>query len=72
MKEFIKLKKMAFKGLSFLKPGLGALALCSGIFQTAQGISLEVSTSGGNASSPLMYGFMFEVRVSRPNIEGRR
>ncbi|KAJ5538778.1 Arabinosidase A [Penicillium frequentans] len=51
---------MASKGLSFLKPGLGALALCGGLFQAAQGISLEVSTSGGNASSLLMYGFMFE------------
>ncbi|KAJ5909428.1 Arabinosidase A [Penicillium tannophilum] len=51
---------MVFKGFSALKPGLGALALCSGLFQTVQGISLEVSTSGGNASSPLMYGFMFE------------
>ncbi|KAJ5651778.1 Arabinosidase A [Penicillium longicatenatum] len=51
---------MTFMRLSSLKPGLGALALCSGLFQTAQAISLEVSTSGGNASSPLMYGFMFE------------
>ncbi|KAJ5998410.1 Arabinosidase A [Penicillium sp. IBT 35674x] len=51
---------MAFKGFSSLRPGLGALVLCSGLFQNVQGISLEISTSGGNASSPLMYGFMFE------------
>lgn len=28
----------------------------------AQGINLTVSSTGGNASSPLLYGIMFEVR----------
>lgn len=53
---------MSFTGLS-LKSGLGALSLCGALFQTAQGVSLEVNKNGGNDSSPLMYGFMFEVCV---------
>ena len=37
------------------------LLLCVlSLFPLAQGISLQVSTSGGNASSPLLYGMMFE------------
>ena len=51
---------MSFTGLS-LKSGLGALSLCGALFQTAQGVSLEVNKNGGNDSSSLMYGFMFEV-----------
>lgn len=35
------------------------------------GITLTVSTDGGNASSPLLYGIMFEVRhmASAPSIQ---
>ncbi|KAJ5733607.1 Arabinosidase A [Penicillium malachiteum] len=51
---------MSSKGVLSLKPGLGALSICCALFQTVQGISLQVNKSGGNASSPLMYGFMFE------------
>lgn len=40
--------------------GIGALLLPSFI-QQVNGVSLQVSTDGGNASSPLLYGFMFEV-----------
>ncbi|KAJ6014800.1 Arabinosidase A [Penicillium herquei] len=51
---------MSSKGVFSLQPGLSALSICCALFQTAQGISLQVDKSGGNASSPLMYGFMFE------------
>ncbi|KAJ5730448.1 uncharacterized protein N7483_004956 [Penicillium malachiteum] len=51
---------MSFKGVFSLKPGLSALSICCALFQTVQGISLQVNKSGGNASSSLMYGFMFE------------
>lgn len=44
-----------------LKAGLGALSLASSLIQTASGVSLQVQTSGGNTSSPLLYGLMFEV-----------
>ncbi|CAG7918492.1 unnamed protein product [Penicillium olsonii] len=39
---------------------LAAVSLFAGLFAKAQGISLEVSSNGGNASSSLLYGFMFE------------
>ncbi|KAJ5621443.1 Arabinosidase A [Penicillium herquei] len=51
---------MSSKGVLSLKPGLSALSICCALFQSVQGISLQVNKSGGNASSPLMYGFMFE------------
>lgn len=47
---------------------LAVASLFAGLFVKAQGISLQVSENGGNASSPLLYGFMFEVihRVPTP------
>ncbi|KAJ5111611.1 hypothetical protein N7532_002146 [Penicillium argentinense] len=42
------------------RPGVGILLLCFAFFQAAQGISLQVQSDGGNASSPILYGFMFE------------
>lgn len=51
---------MPFKPLS-LKTGLGALSVFSSLMQSANGVSLEVKTNGGNSSSPLLYGLMFEV-----------
>ncbi|CAG8423631.1 unnamed protein product [Penicillium salamii] len=39
---------------------LAVASLFAGLFVKAQGISLQVSENGGNASSPLLYGFMFE------------
>ncbi|KAE8145187.1 Arabinosidase A [Aspergillus avenaceus] len=47
---------VAFSTLS----GLGALPLLFSLIQHVHGVSLEVSTDGGNSSSPLLYGFMFE------------
>lgn len=41
--------------------GLGALSLLFSIIESVDGVSLKVSTDGGNSSSPLLYGFMFEV-----------
>ncbi|PYH88482.1 Arabinosidase A [Aspergillus ellipticus CBS 707.79] len=40
--------------------GIGALPLLLPLIHQAQGISLTVSTEGGNSSSPLLYGFIFE------------
>lgn len=37
------------------------LAAVAPLVGCVAGINLTVSTSGGNATSPLMYGFMFEV-----------
>ncbi|KAJ5707457.1 hypothetical protein N7488_007258 [Penicillium malachiteum] len=51
---------MSSKGVLSLKPGLGAFSICCALFQSVQGISLQVNKSCGNFSSPLMYGFMFE------------
>lgn len=48
---------VAFSTLS----GLGALPLLLSLAQQASGVSLEVSKDGGNSSSSLLYGFMFEV-----------
>lgn len=41
----------------------GLLGLCAlGVLtQGARSISLTVNPDGGNVSSPLLYGFMFEV-----------
>ncbi|KAL4891408.1 Arabinosidase A [Aspergillus ambiguus] len=47
---------VAFSRLS----GLSALPLLLSLIQSANGVTLEVSTNGGNSSSPLLYGFMFE------------
>jgi alpha-L-arabinofuranosidase len=38
-----------------------ALGLVSLFFSLIQAATLTVSTTGGNASSPLLYGLMFEV-----------
>jgi alpha-N-arabinofuranosidase len=38
-----------------------ALGLASIFFPLIQAATLTVSTTGGNASSPLLYGLMFEV-----------
>ncbi|KAE8387391.1 Arabinosidase A [Aspergillus alliaceus] len=40
--------------------GLSALPVLFFLVQYAHGVSLEISTEGGNSSSPLLYGFMFE------------
>ncbi|KAH8899121.1 glycoside hydrolase family 51 protein [Thozetella sp. PMI_491] len=37
-----------------------SLALVSGVIRAAAALTLQVATSGGNASSPLMYGLLFE------------
>lgn len=42
-------------------PGLGALVILSSVVQHVHGVSLKVSAEGGNSSSSLLYGFMFEV-----------
>ncbi|RAL04416.1 Arabinosidase A [Aspergillus ibericus CBS 121593] len=47
---------VAFSTLS----GISAVPLLLSLVQHAHGISLEVSTEGGNSSSSLLYGFMFE------------
>ncbi|EFX01149.1 alpha-n-arabinofuranosidase a precursor [Grosmannia clavigera kw1407] len=39
---------------------LRGLILASAVIQSAQAVTLSVSTSGGNASSPLLWGYMFE------------
>lgn len=36
--------------------------------QSANGATLTVSTTGGNASSPLLYGLMFEVLLPSPSL----
>ncbi len=50
----------------FRKLGLASLAL----FGVVNSATLSISTTGGNASSPLLCGLMFEVRyalsTSRP------
>lgn len=48
---------VAFSALS----GVSAVSLLLSLVQNAHGISLKVSTQGGNSSSPILYGFMFEV-----------
>lgn len=40
---------------------LSGLLAVSRLLQGVDGISLSVSKDGGNASSPILYGFMFEV-----------
>ncbi|OJZ92932.1 glycoside hydrolase family 51 protein [Aspergillus luchuensis CBS 106.47] len=47
---------VAFSALS----GVSALSLLLSLVQHAHGVSLKVSTQGGNSSSPILYGFMFE------------
>ncbi|KAE8349232.1 Arabinosidase A [Aspergillus coremiiformis] len=47
---------VAFSALS----GLSALPLLFSLAQCVYGVSLDVSTEGGNSSSPILYGFMFE------------
>ena len=54
---------VAFSTLS----GLGALSMLFSLIQHVQGVSLQVSTEGGNSSSPLLYGFMFEVCLDPNN-----
>ena len=34
----------------------------------ASAVKLQVSTTGGNASSPLLYGLMFEVWRANPDV----
>lgn len=43
--------------------GLGALPFLFALVDPARGLSLRVNPDGGNSSSPLLYGFMFEVRI---------
>ena len=44
---------------------LRSLAVASFVLLTfTNGTTLTVSTTGGNASSPLLYGLMFEVLIS--------
>jgi hypothetical protein len=38
-----------------------ALGSFSALLGVAQAVTLNVGTSGGNASSPLLYGLLFEV-----------
>ncbi|KAF7596536.1 hypothetical protein BBP40_001410 [Aspergillus hancockii] len=47
---------VAFSTLS----GFIVLPLLFSLIQNVYGVSLEVSTEGGNSSSPILYGFMFE------------
>ncbi|KAJ5593923.1 Arabinosidase A [Penicillium hispanicum] len=51
---------MFFAQAPSLKSGLRAFSLCSIFAQNAYAVSLEVKTSGGNSSSSILYGFMFE------------
>ena len=53
---------VAFSALS----GLGAFPFLLSLAQHASAVSLQVSKDGGNSSSPLLYGFMFEVRLRFP------
>ena len=39
-----------------------ALSALSSLVQAQQALNLTVASSGGNATSPLQYGIMFEVR----------
>jgi len=59
---------VAFSTLS----GLSAFSLLFSLIQHVHGVSLEVSTEGGNSSSPLLYGFMFEVGSYYPHLDNRR
>ena len=43
-----------------------ALIAILAAFSLAEGLTITVSSDGGNASSPLLYGFMFEVSKSCP------
>ncbi|KAL4917688.1 glycoside hydrolase superfamily [Aspergillus aurantiobrunneus] len=51
---------MRFFSSSPRRYGLGQLVFVSSLLSGACGINLDISTEGGNASSPLLYGFMFE------------
>lgn len=42
--------------------------LLSVLFRVAWAVNLTVSTTGGNVSSPLLYGIMFEVSQLNPKI----
>lgn len=46
---------------SSILSGLGGLSLFFPLIQQIDAVSLQVSSDGGNASSPILYGFMFEV-----------
>ena len=47
---------------------LAKLALLAvGAFRLTSAVTLSVSTARGNASSPLLYGLMFEVCISLRN-----
>lgn len=59
---------VAFSTLS----GLSALSLLFSLVQKVHGVSLEVSTEGGNSSSPLLYGFMFEVGSYYSTLKSRK
>lgn len=47
----------------FSAVGVSALMVVYFLVQQGYGLSLQVSTEGGNASSALLYGFMFEVCI---------
>lgn len=40
-----------------------ALAAFASFLEAVSGITLDISTTGGNASSPILFGFMFEVTL---------
>lgn len=42
---------------------LTSLGSLTALLRAAQALTLDVATSGGNASSPLLYGLLFEVHV---------
>ena len=42
---------------------LNLFLLAAAAYQRAAAVSLSVATTGGNASSPLLYGLMFEVNI---------
>jgi len=55
-------KKKGLAAIFWIEPKMSAIMLKLVFLATyVQGLALTVSTTGGNASSPLLYGLMFEV-----------
>ena len=51
--------------------GLSALPFLFSLVRNVYGVSLEVSIEKGNSSSPILYGFMFEVGDPNTPYSGR-
>lgn len=47
-----------------MSPRMAFVALCA-LAGVAQALNISVGANGGNATSPLQYGIMFEVDLAR-------